>query len=598
MMISKYLGATAIMAALAMPAYAQTVIIQDNPASTQFSGNGLVIFSPGTIVNAIGGQEAVNITTGVGTMGAFGVAPSYTIQQTTGAQSTSALFNPLVEMSAINVIEAVGTGPALSNVVAGGNQLASNSVNVANIAPLPAGTLDVGVIGQSVANAGLLAINTMAATVQNGNASVIGSDGLGGAGFQDAYGSLNTAGVLVSRVTNLKLEQVLGDANTVVATNSAIANSIASGMTMIDPSVSSLNQSSVVGINQLALASAGYTPTSPTSATVNLSGAQNGTTPQDGFFPDRLQVTIGNSAAAYTGPFSPDYNIGSNAPGNGIASVTGVTQNAGFGLNNVSGGAGVSLVLSAGAMPVVDPGMPTYGFAFTPADGFTQSIDGTYIGHSPINGPTQLVYTPDANVLPGVVNGIAARTDVGTASVTGSATALTQGFGLQLNSLSTGGSLSGVATQAAANINEGTVYSGGNGVQPVLGMANVTVANANTGTATITNVSQRMDQSVNTAGAGTGAPSLTLTQLGGNIQLGSNNVQVAAASTSATITGAQQVANTGLNVASLGAASGMITQATTGPVNLGSTNQLVSLSGFNASTSGFQSSSTSINVIK
>jgi hypothetical protein len=182
--------------------------------------------------------------------------------------------------------------------------------------------------------------------------------------------------------------------------------------------------------------------------------------------------------------------------------------------------------------------------------------------------------------------------------VTGSATTLTQGFGLQLNSLSTGGSLSGVATQAAANINEGTVYSGGNGVQPVLGMANVTVANANTGTATITNVSQRMDQSVNTAGAGTGATGLTLTQLGGNIQLGSNNVQVAAASTSATITGAQQVANTGLNVASLGAASGMITQATTGPVNLGSTNQLASLSGFNASTSGFQSSSTSINVIK
>lgn len=590
MQISKYIGTTALLAVLASPAFAQTVIVQDTPSILQNSQSSSIISSPGVVVTSILGQESTNVANGVGTTGAFGVGSPYSVSQTAGTPSTSALFGPpILGQAAINVNSATSTAPALSNVTVGGNQLASNAVNLANIAPVAAST---GVVGQIVSNADLFASNSMSATVTNGNASIIGANGSGGAGFQNASGSLNTGSAVVTTSTDLKLNQTLGDANTVTAVNSAIANSTASGSTLLDPAVQSLNQSSRVGVNQMGFASANG------AATVGLSGGQNGTTPQDGVIPDRLQVTIGNTAVAYTGAPAFDYNIGSNAPGNGIATITGVTQNASFGLNNVSGGAGVSINVSAGAAPVVDPGAPAYGFAFGPADGFTQSVDGTYLGNSPFNGPGQPVYTASSNVLDGVVNGMAARTNTGSSSITGVQGTLTQGYNAQINSLTTGGTLAGTATQAATNIQQtNTVYS--QAPISVVGYANAAVADTVAGPATITNVSQRMDQTINlAASSGTGAGGLALTQTGGNIQLGTNNVQVAQGSSSASIAGAQQLANSALNVAALGGGSGTISQGTTGPVNLAAVNQLGSLSSYNASVSGFQSSSTGVNVIK
>ena len=590
MQMKKYIGTTALLAVLGAPAFAQTVIIQDTPGILQNSQSLSVITSPGVVVSSILGQESTNVANGVGTMGAFGVGSPYTVSQTAGVPSTSTLFGPpILSQEAVNVNAAQSTAPALSNVTVGGNQLASNAVNLANIAPIAAST---GVVGQIVSNANLQASNTMNATVTNGNASVIGADGSGGAGFQTASGSLNTGGALVTRSTDLKLNQMLGDANTVTAINSAIANSTASGSTLLDPSVQSLNQSSMVGINQMGFASANG------AATVGLSGGQNGTTPQDGIFPDRLQVTIGNTAVAFTGTPAPDYNIGSNVAGNGIATISGVTQNASFGLNNVSGGANVSINLAAGAAPVVDPGVPGYGFAFGPADGFTQSVDGRFLGNSPINGPNQPVYTASSNVLDGVVNGIAARTNTGSSSISGVQGTLTQGYNAQVNSLTTGGTLAGTATQAATNIQQTNLVYGQSPI-PVIGYANAVVADTVAGPASITNVSQRMDQTINlAASSGTGAGGLALTQTGGNIQLGSNNVQVALGSSSAAITGAQQLANSALNVAALGGGSGTISQGTTAPVSLAAVNQLGSLSSYNASVSGFQSSSTAVNVIK
>ena len=123
-----------------------------------------------------------------------------------------------------------------------------------------------------------------------------------------------------------------GYANSISATNSAIANSIG-GSNILDPAVPTLKQSSGVDVNRMSLV------TSNGAATVSLTGSQNGTTPQDGVLPDRFQVTAGNTAAACTGVNNGLYKIGANNPGNGVSTTSGVPQNAGFGLNNVSGGA-------------------------------------------------------------------------------------------------------------------------------------------------------------------------------------------------------------------------------------------------------------------
>lgn len=560
----RYLGATALMLVLGAPAYGQTNIDQFTNATTvQSMGNSAIVSVPGVVANSFASQSASNQLNAVGPGAYVGVSDSFVINQSSGAQSTSALFQPLVSQTAVNAIGANSTAPAVANVAAGGNQSATNAVNLANFAPLAGAN---GSLTQVVANNTLSASNSMTATVSNGNASVLGSNGEA-PGFQSAFGSLNTAGVLVDTTATLQLQQKLGDANSVSATNSAVANAIASGSTILDPAVQNVGQTSGVGINQLSLASNG-------AAAVALDGSQNGTTPQDGFIPDPLLVNIGNTVAAYTGPTNTaTYNLGApGVGGNGIAVVSGVTQSSSFGLNNVSGGADVSLSLSS----TLDPGL-----------GFNQSVDGS----------NQHLSTAGGNSLPGVVNGIVARTDQGTATITGVARtqasdAFTQSFTNQQNALSTGGSISGTATQTVADISAPTPQ----GYGTVAGYTNAAVANANVGPASLAGVSQNMNQTLNTVSGG-GAAGLTLGQDATNVALGGNNVQIAGGSNNASITGAQQLNTTGVNVASVGAASGLLSQNATS-VTLASSNQLTNTSGFNATVSGSQSSSSSINVVK
>jgi hypothetical protein len=581
MQMTKYLSATALLAVLAAPAFAQTVIIQDLPGVAQNSGASVSISSPGRLVSSIETQEGTNLANTVGFGGAVGVTSPYSISQTAGAPSISAFGNPLVIQNAANQNSATSTAPALSDVTVGNTQTATNALNFANIAT-PSGA--IGSISQIVSNAAVNASNAMSATAQNGNASVIGA----GAG-QTANSLFNTGNAVVTTSTDLTIKQRLGDANSLSATNSAIANSLA-GSNILDPSVQTLKQSSSVDVNRMSLAS------SNGAAAVSLTGSQNGTTPQDGVLPDRFQVTVGNTAAAFTGVNNGSYNIGTSNPGNGVSTISGVTQNAGFGLNNVSGGANVSIAMQLNPTPVIDAGPPPYGFAFVPGDGFTQSVDGTFIGNAPGN-LGQPVYTPAGNVLGGVVNGIAARTNTGSSSVTGAPATLTQGYSMAINTINTGGSLSGLGTQAAKGIQQtNSVYT--QGPLPIGGYANAVVADATFGPATIKDVSQSMDQTINLAKAGGTAPGLALAQTGSDIRLASNNVQVAQGSTSATISGAQQGANSGLNVAILGNVTGTISQSTAGTVALTATNQMASLSAYNASTSGVQVSSTSVNVIK
>jgi len=252
--------------------------------------------------------------------------------------------------------------------------------------------------------------------------------------------------------------------------------------------------------------------------------------------------------------------------------VSGVTQNASLGLNNVSGGAGVSIVLSN---------------TQAPGAGFSQTVDGT---EQSISGPGGNVYDP-------VINGIAARTNTGSATITGVArtsasSPFTQSFANQQNSISTGGSLAGSATQVASNLSQPTdsieYYNGG--------YANAAIANASTGPATLTSVSQNMNQSLNTVSAA-GSAGLLLNQGASDVAMGNNNVQLAAGSTNSSITGAQQLGSLSVNVASLGmVAGGTISQASS-DVSLVNSNVL-GAQGFNATVSGFQQSTTAVNVIK
>ena len=212
--------------------------------------------------------------------------------------------------------------------------------------------------------------------------------------------------------------------------------------------------------------------------------------------------------------------------------------------------------------------------------------------------------------LKGVVNVIGARVDNGSASITGTPTDLTQSFTLNLNSLGglkssqALGTLQGMATQAVMNLNESTI-TGTTPQASYVGYVNLAVANANVGPATLTNVSQSMNQALNTVAAAQGV-NFNLNQEvttglreGQACTLCSNNIQVAAGS-SATITGAFQSIRNTVNIASIGSLSGnsTINQATSNIV-LGGTNQLIALpTTMNATINGIQVNTSAINAVQ
>lgn len=556
-MMKRYLGATALVLVLGAPAYAQTTIGQftDVGGVLQDQSNSIVVNAPGVSATAVGSQTIRNEANVVGPTAFVGVSDQFTIEQ--GAGVAPGQVTGPVTQSATNVISANGITPSVvANVVAGGNQSAGNVVNSVNVVPLANAT---GSIVQNSTGSTLTATNAMSATVQNGNSVVNGSNG-SSAGFQNAFGTINTVGLSVTTGATVALDQKLGGVNSVTATNSAVANTIASGSTTLDPAVQNIAQTSQIGVNQAAVSGAGTTVLTGGQST--LGGLET-------------NLTFGNTAVGYTGAVgSPTYGIGSAAPGNGVAVVSGVTQQASLGLNNVEGGAGVNLSL--------DPGAVALGA------GFTQSTDGTDI----------TVATPTGN-LPNVVNGMAARTNEGSATISGVARtqasdAFTQSLSNQQNTLSTGGTLSGTLTQSASNVTQGGAAAGGY-VTP--GLTNAVVAEANVGPGAINNVSQNANQSFNAAsGVGTGT-GLTLNQTATNLTVGNGNVQVASGTNSANISGAVQLSSLSANTATLGAASGTITQ-TSGNITLAGSNQLGSSTSYNSSVSGVQQATSSVNVIK
>jgi hypothetical protein len=635
-------SAAVLMVLVAASASAQIFINQPAgvvPTTTQNDVNSQVLNLPGTSLTQMLGQIAVANLNDVG-VGPFystgagillpnssiiylGLGSDYTITQRAGAVANA---GPPVQPLATATQNVLNTNtannspqPALSTVVVGGFQQAVATINTAYFNPL-AGT--TGALIQEAAGTTQNAVNVMNATVNNGSASVIGNNGVdkNGApvdGFQQAYVFLNTGGVLENGTTaNLTLVQKNLAPNTIVATNSAIANSIAAASSTLDPSILTLHQTSVVGVNQMDFqALTTGSPPLPVTSNINLAGFQLGGLTPTGTGVVGLTATIGNEAIAYTGitTLGGNYNIGSAALGDGTAVVSGVTQNTVFGLNNITGGAGAGLTLSGVALPGTFATVPLLitGAPASPSDGFLQYVDTTTLALSTIyDKDTQNV---GGAGLTGVVNVIGARVDNGSASIIGRSTDLTQSFTLNLNSLQVGGVLQGTPgsgvslTQAVVNLNESTI--GGTTPQATyVGYVNLAVANANVGPATLTNVSQSMNQALNTVGAAQGvnfnlnqeaSGALNPTNGATLLSLSSNNIQVAAGS-SATITGAFQSLRTTVNVASIGSLSGAstINQAASN-ISIGGSNQLIALpTSNNATISGIQVNTSAINSIK
>ena len=643
------LYATAVVTVLGAPAYADVLINQPGGIvqnTIQDHQNSVTLNLPGVSLSAMLGQIAVANLNDVGigpyyetsidplnpfllpNLSTFylGLGSDYTITQQAGALSDG-LPVPIqpaatVIQNALNTISVSnGAQPALSNVIAGGFQQAATTVNAAYFNPLDGTT---GTLVQSIANATTRAENVMSATVNNGNASIIGNNGVNPQtglpvdGFQQAFAFLQTGGVLENGNTaNLTLVQKLLNESTITAWNSAIANSIASTSGSLDPSIHTLHQTSVVGVNQMDFrAPTTGNPPVAVQSNINLAGFQPGTLTPDGSGELGLTATIGNIAVAYTGATvaGNNYNVGDPATlGDGIAIVSGVTQNTVFGLNNITGGAGAGLTLSGvlpanyAASPPAFTGLPSsFGVAgvYDPtSDGFLQYVDtSTYALKTLYDVDTQ--NAPAGANLVGVVNLIGARVNNGSASITGSASALTQSFTNNLNSLQVGGTLSGKATQAVIGINQGS-FGGTTPQTSYTGYVNLAVANANSGPASLTNVSQSMNQALNTVAAAQGVDFnlnqgvATAGALAPGLTLSGNNIQVAAGS-SATITGALQSIRSTVNVASIGALSGnsQINQASNG-INIGGSNQLLALpTNNNATISGIQVNTSSINAVQ
>jgi hypothetical protein len=609
------LSAIALPLVLAAPASAQII---NQPSLSDGSAvilNLQPLSIPTTSLSEMIGQSGINywnspIIPPGGIISYMGIGPNYSIFQESGSVDNNYTLELTVRNS-ITVDNALL--PALSTVIAGGYQTAANYDNRIYIAPLPGAT---GTLAQVASFVTMSATNVMTATVTNGNASVIGNAGvdLNGApipGFQQAYNFLNTAGVLADSdsgasnpASTLAFVQKLGAPNTLTATNLALANSVDSTSTTLDPTIATLHQDSQIRVHQFDIQSVVDGNGDPTVTNTAVDGFQGGGLTRAG---DEVGLTaiIGNVAVAYTGPTNgADYNIGHPAVGgDGTAVINDVRQNTVFSLNAVTGGPGAGLTLS-GSPPAgwVTANLPWTGAPAGVGDGFLQYVDANTIS-------VQTQYDNDAHNtsganLTGIVNVLAARVDIGSASITGTVRTqasdpTTQSFANQLNSISIGGNLSGTATQAVLgpysqqDIGPGAVYRG---------YVNVAVANANNGPAGLTNVSQSMSQSLNTVRAPS-AVDFNLTQgaVGPDERgciLCSNNIQVAAGSSQATISGAQQFLNNTVNVAALGGLYGNsnITQNAYN-VNLSAVNQLATLTAGNASISGIQSSFNAVNVI-
>ena len=620
-MSKKWLMASSgIALVLASPAFAQSVnqntftiegtlvapTVNANPISSTINNN-MTANSLGTTITSVGSQAGTNQVNAVGATNPLFLSDSYAINQAAGGGFTYSgpnnggpsvsgeLIAGSVSQTTANTIGATSGSNAISSALAGGNQSAINNTNSAFFAPAIGGAGSLTQAGGAITST---TSNSMTATVNNGNTFIQGSNGTA-PGFQTAITTLNTAtlqqgaGLTAAPsstpTSTLTLNQKVFANTELGATNSAIANSIAS-LPTLDPSVSNLNQSAAIGANQLSLASASFTSGSTTTlvpSQVSLLGGQNlNSSVTGGPAAAAPSLTLGNTAMSFSGSLVAAETDGTvpSVTTDGIARVSGVTQSATLGLNNVVGGAGTSI---------------DFANMEAPATGFVQSAS-LAAGTTPYTLAVPTVNSGGVGGIStigtgGTINLAAAVTRTGNSSITGSPTDLTQSFRIDTNTIATGGSSTGIVTQTASDLSPNA--------DP---LQNLAVASSTNGISSLTNVSQLGSQNVNSFASG-GAVNLALNQTSSDLTLQNLNTQTATGSLNSNITGAAQLGNLSLNVASVGTAlnSGLGTSQLTqqaGNTTFNTTNSLTAGAttgnAFNASVNGSQQATSAINVVR
>lgn len=652
MRISRLLGATAIASVLAMPAMAQTVLFQGTNVNNFDVNVGAVTvlqqlnqagdfdytsmpLNIDTLTFAIPYEtslgrnnvsEVVQIATGELNVVAPGaIDGDFIIVQGAGNYALpDATNSPVFGNTVVSIVNANGVwteNPLLSASVVAGSQIGQINVNTISTAVgasddfsqvwQQAGT-DGTFLGLQPPAAGIPAgpvlsvDNMMIAMTDYGTADVRGTlpdediaDAFVAGGQQAAVVNLNGINFAIEQGALLNLvspdEDSLGVKQELTANNSIAVRNVAAAVALyntnstIDPSVSDIRQTAVANVNSISLSTQPIVTgtgedavTTYGSADVNLEGLQSGIPAGDA----ATYVRLGNVAAGVAGEPAigafaiNDTDFWTANPAAGVAAIDNVQQIAALQLNTISnpldagdedGEGVVNLALSgAGVINLSDP-------ALDPRSSFQQTFDGSTLQIVPVElGGTN------------TVNLMVASTMSGSATIGNEGQ---QAFIVNINSVDVGGELSGGLVQDAVNVgaNESGEFSN----------VALAVVQGGAGAAKIDGLTQVMQQSYNTVGAGTLAD-LALVQNASAVNLSNNNVATATSLGGlGSLNNVIQVSSLDINSISAGTLNtgvGSITQ-NSNAVNLASVNTLQT-TGLTTSIAGaIQQSTVSLNAI-
>ena len=444
-------------------------------------------------------QQAANDINVIGGPSSFvSLGSSFLVQQSAGTSTppvapATTTANTNVQLDATNTISATTTSSLLSTTTVGGSQSGLNTLNLANFVPSNGSS---GTISQTANMPVIGTTNTMSASSTVGPTSVDGKGGLQSAGtiVNSASVALPTAGFTAEVAA---LSQV-AKAPDLTSTNTATAT-VTGGV--VDPTVKNLGQFASIDLNAMKFFDGSTSSGGVVSANAIVGGAQSLTSQVDGAnitVPSAFKVGNLAKADADTAPLA-----------GGPVSVSNVAQGGSLNINSVAGGAGTSLTATLLSQTANTNQVAITGTGVTPVT--TAFAAGT-----------------------AVVNAMQANTNTGSATITGPTGLLTQSFAGKVNSVSTGGSVSGDITQDAKN--------------QTVKLGNLAEATTDSGRSVVSGVTQSLGQSFNTVNAGGSASNLMLNQTAGNVSIATNNRQAATGTSSAQIGGGAQLSSNAVNV--------------------------------------------------
>jgi len=458
--------------------------------------NSAVAGSGATLsMQSFASQQAANDINVIGGPSSFvSLGSTFQVQQSAGTNTglVGATTNTNVNLNATNTISATTTSPLLSTTTVGGNQSGLNTLNLANFGPSNGAS---GTISQTANMPVIGTNNTMSATSTVGPTSVDGKGGLQSAGtiVNSASVALPTAGFTaeVSALNQVAKAPDLTSTNTATAT-------VTGGI--VDPTVKNLGQVASIDLNAMKFFDGSTSSGGVASANAIVGGAQSLTSQNDGANVVASAFKVGNLAKA---------DADTAATAGGPVNVSNVAQGGSLNINSVAGGAGTNLTATLLSQTANTNQVAISGTGVTPVT--TAFAAGTAI-----------------------VNAMQANTNTGSATITGPTGLLTQSFAGKVNSVSTGGSVSGDITQSANN--------------QTVKLGNLAEATTDSGRSVVSGVTQSLGQSFNTVNAGGSASNLMLNQTAGNVSIATNNRQAATGTSSAQIGGGAQLSSNAVNV--------------------------------------------------